>query len=86
MSREAQQPGCPPGAMDLQLCADLAESSNADPGCVLPMPTHDQVLLIAFRQVLTTPRHVNAVTSRMSVLHKQNVAMLRGICTQLLYA
>ena len=43
VSREAQQPGCPPGAMDLQLCAELAESGNADPGCVLPMSTHYQI-------------------------------------------
>ena len=35
---------------------------------------------IAFRQVLTIPRRLNAVQSRMSVLHKQNVAMLREFC------
>ena len=40
VSREAQQPGCPPGAMDLQLCAELAEGGNADSGWVLSVLMH----------------------------------------------
>ena len=53
VSREAQQPGCPPGAMDLQLCAGLAEGGNAEPGCVLPVLMQCQVLETAFRQALS---------------------------------
>ena len=86
VSREAQQPGCPPGAMDLQLCAELAESSNADPGCVLPMSMHYEMQHIAaFRQILTILRQCNAVISCMSVLHKQKCGDAGGLCTQLLY-